>query len=101
MTQRIFRNATRIDLCNAVYKKVGLSRAESTWLVEQVLKEITDCLERGETVKLASFGTFVVRQKGPRIGRNPATGKQYPISPRRVLLFKPSPILRQQLASKR
>jgi integration host factor subunit alpha len=72
---------------------------ESTALVELVLKEITDCLERGETVKLASFGTFVVRQKGPRIGRNPKTGEEF-FFPRRVLLFKPSSILRQRLASK-
>jgi integration host factor subunit alpha len=101
MTQRMARNATRDDLCDAVYKKVGLSRAQSTALVEQVLKEIMDCLERGETVKLASFGSFVVRQKGPRIGRNPATGKPYPIPPRRVIKFKPSPILRRRLASKK
>jgi integration host factor subunit alpha len=74
--------------------------AESTWLVEQVLKEIADCLERGETVKLASFGTFVVRQKGPQIGRNPKTGEKF-FFPRRVVKFKPSPILRQRLVSKK
>jgi integration host factor subunit alpha len=100
MANRMSRNVTRVDLCDAVYRSVSLTRAESTALVELVLKEITDCLERGKTVKLASFGTFVVRQKGPRIGRNPGTGKPYPISPRRVLLFKPSSILRQRLASK-
>jgi len=62
-----------------------------------VLKEITDCLERGETVKLSSFGSFVVRKKGQRIGRNPKTGKEVPISPRRVMVFKPSAILKQQI----
>lgn len=66
-------------------------------LVEMVLKEITDCLQRGETVKLSSFGSFVVRKKGQRIGRNPRTGKEVPISPRRVMVFNPSAILRQRL----
>ena len=64
------KTVTRADLCEAVYQKVGLSRTESASLVELVLKEITDCLERGETVKLSSFGSFVVRKKGQRIGRN-------------------------------
>ncbi len=64
------KTVTRADLCEAVYQKVGLSRTESATLVEMVLKEITDCLERGETVKLSSFGSFVVRKKGQRIGRN-------------------------------
>ena len=68
-------------------------------LVELVLKEITDCLERGETVKLSSFGSFVVRKKGQRIGRNPKTGKEVPISPRRVMVFKPSAILKQRINS--
>ena len=67
------KTVTRADLCEAVYQKVGLSRTESAALVELVLKEITDCLERGETVKLSSFGSFVVRKKGQRIGRNPKT----------------------------
>jgi integration host factor subunit alpha len=61
-----------------------------------VLKEITDCLERGETVKLSSFGLFIVRKKGQRMGRNPKTGEEAPISPRRVVVFKPSPILKQR-----
>jgi integration host factor subunit alpha len=91
--------ATRVNLCDAVYRKVGLSRGESAALVELVLKEITACLERGETVKLSSFGSFEVREKGLRLGRNPKTGKQYPITPRRVIRFKPSPILKQQLGS--
>jgi integration host factor subunit alpha len=77
------KTVTRADLCEAVYQKVGLSRTESATLVEMVLKEITDSLERGETVKLSSFGSFVVRKKGQRIGRNPKTGKEVPISPRR------------------
>jgi integration host factor subunit alpha len=91
------KTITRADLCEAVYQKVGLSRTESASLVELVLKEITDCLERGETVKLSSFGSFVVRKKGQRIGRNPKTGKEVPISPRRVMVFKPSAILKVRI----
>jgi len=89
---------TRVDLAEAVYRKVGLSRSESARLVELVLKEITDCLEHGETVKLSSFGSFVVRSKGPRTGRNPKTGVEVPIAARWVLAFKPSDIFRERLA---
>jgi len=88
---------TRADLCEAVYQKVGLSRTESAELVERVLQEITDCLEKGETVKLSSFGSFIVRSKGERIGRNPKTGEEVPISPRRVMVFKPSNILKARI----
>jgi len=88
---------TRADLCEAVYRKVGLSRAESATLVELTLQEITDSLERGATVKLSSFGSFVVRKKGQRIGRNPKTGKEVPVSPRRVMVFKPSAILKTRI----
>ena len=84
------KTVTRADLCEAVCQKVGLSRTKCATLVELVLKEITDCLERGETVKLSSFGLFVVRKKGQRMGRNPKTGEEAPISPRRVVVFKPS-----------
>ena len=91
------KTVTRADLCEAVYQKVGLSRTESAALVEFVIKEITDCLERGETVKLSSFGSFMVRNKGQRIGRNPKTGTEVPISPRRVMVFKPSAILKQRI----
>jgi integration host factor subunit alpha len=89
---------TRADLIEAVYRKVGLSRAESARLVELVLQEIIDCLDRGETVKLASFGSFVVRNKGPRPGRNPKTGVAVPIPPHRAVVFKASEVLRRRLA---
>ncbi len=91
------KTVTRADLCEAVYRKVGLSRAESATLVELTLQEITDSLERGATVKLSSFGSFVVRKKGQRIGRNPKTGKEVPVSPRRVMVFKPSAILKTRI----
>jgi integration host factor subunit alpha len=89
---------TRSQLSNGGVSWVFCARAESARLVELVFKEIADCLERGEVVKLSSFGSFVVRTKGPRMGRNPKTGKVVPITPRRVMVFKPSGILKQRLA---
>lgn len=91
------KTITRADLCEAVYQKVGLSRTESADLVEMVLGEISGCLVDGESVKLSSFGTFLVRSKGERIGRNPKTGEEVPISPRRVMVFKPSNVLKQKI----
>jgi integration host factor subunit alpha len=91
------RTITRADLCEAVYQKLGLSRAESAELVETVLKEVSDTLATGETVKLSSFGSFIVREKGERIGRNPKTGIEVPITPRRVLVFKPSNVMKARI----
>jgi integration host factor subunit alpha len=91
------RTVTRADLAEAVYRRVGLSRAESSDLVEVVLQEICETLEQGEVVKLSSFGSFVVRDKGERIGRNPKTGVEVPICPRRVMVFKPSNILKARI----
>jgi integration host factor subunit alpha len=91
------KTVTRVELCEAVYQKVGLSRAESSAFVELVLKEISDCLEKGESVKLTGFGSFKVRKKGQRMGRNPKTGTEVPIAPRRVMVFKPSGILKQRM----
>ena len=91
------RTVTRADLSEAVYQEVGLSRNESAELVESVLNEISDALVRGEMVKLSSFGSFSVRQKGERVGRNPMTGEEVPILPRRVLVFRASHILKNQI----
>jgi integration host factor subunit alpha len=91
------RTLTRADLSEAVYQRLGLSRAESAQLVEQVLKEICDSLERGENVKLSSFGSFLVRSKNERIGRNPKTGVEVPIRPRRVMVFKASNVLKARI----
>ena len=88
---------TRAQLSEAVYQEVGLSRNESAELVESVLNEIADALARGEMVKISSFGSFAVRQKGQRIGRNPKTGEEVPISPRRVLVFRASHVLKDQI----
>ena len=84
---------TRADLSEAVYQEVGLSRNESADLVESVLEEISSALVRGEMVKISSFGSFTVRQKGERIGRNPKTGEEVPILPRKVLVFRASHVL--------
>jgi integration host factor subunit alpha len=91
------RTVTRADLSEAVYQKLGLSRTESAALVESVLEEICAELSNGETVKLSSFGSFVVRDKGQRIGRNPKTGVEVPIEPRRVMVFKPSNVLKAHI----
>ncbi len=91
------KTITRADLSEAVYQRLGLSRTESASLVEMVLQEISHAIERGETVKLSSFGSFVVRSKGERIGRNPKTGVEVPITPRRVMVFKPSNILKSRI----
>ena len=91
------RTLTRAHLSEAVYEEVGLSRNESTELVESVLNKISSTLVSGETVKVSSFGTFSVRSKGQRIGRNPKTGKEVPILPRRVLVFRPSQILKDKV----
>ncbi len=91
------RTVTRADLSEAVYQEVGLSRNESAELVESVLSEISDALVRGEVVKISSFGSFSVRQKGERIGRNPKTGEEVPILPRRVLVFRASHVLKNRI----
>ncbi|MGX1097667.1 integration host factor subunit alpha [Amorphus sp. MBR-141] len=91
------RTVTRADLCEAVYQKVGLSRTESADLVEMVIHEIAETLVNGDPVKLSSFGTFAIREKGERVGRNPKTGEEVPIAPRRVMVFKPSNVLKKKI----
>ena len=95
------RTITRAQLGEAVYQEVGLSRNESAELLEAVLSQISTALARGETVKISSFGTFSVRQKGQRIGRNPKTGEEVPILPRKVLVFRPSQVLKNRINDKR
>ena len=93
------KTLTRADLSEAVYREIGLSRTESAEIVERILNEICGSLVEGNHVKLSSFGTFTVRDKGGRIGRNPKTGEEVPITPRRVLVFRPSHVLRQKVDS--
>ena len=87
------KSVTRADLSDVVSQKVGLSRDESAKLVQQVIEEICETLGAGETVKLSAFGSFIVRNKAERMGRNPKTGAEVPITPRQVIMFRPSPLL--------
>ncbi|MCC5975249.1 MAG: integration host factor subunit alpha [Rubellimicrobium sp.] len=90
---------TRMDLAEAVHREVGLSRNESAELVEGVLRMISDALVGGESVKISSFGTFSTREKSARIGRNPKTGEEVPIHPRRVLTFRSSHLMKERVAA--
>lgn len=92
------KTLTRMDLAEAVHNEVGLSRNDSAELVESVLQHISDALVEGETVKISSFGTFSVREKAARIGRNPKTGEEVPIHPRRVLTFRSSHLMKDRVA---
>ncbi len=88
---------TRAQLAEAVYANVGLSRNESAALLETVLERMAGALEAGEPVKISAFGTFLVRQKGQQVGRNPKTGVEVPILPRKVLSFRPSQVLKARI----
>jgi integration host factor subunit alpha len=90
---------TRAGLTEAIYAEVGLSRQESAELLEAVLERIAVVLETGESVKISGFGTFLLREKGERVGRNPKTGVEVPILPRRVLTFRPSQVLKARINS--
>ena len=93
------KTLTRMDLSEAVHSEVGLSRNESAQLVETVLGHMSDAMAEGESVKISSFGTFALRDKAARVGRNPKTGEEVPISPRRVLSFRPSHLMRDRIAA--
>jgi integration host factor subunit alpha len=88
------KTLTRADLTEVLHRDVGLSRTESADMVNSVLDLISDAVVAGETVKLSSFGTFMVRSKRQRMGRNPKTGEEVPITPRRVLVFRPSQVMK-------
>lgn len=92
------KTLTRMDLSEAVFREVGLSRNESAQLVETVLEHLSETLASGESVKISSFGTFNIRDKAARIGRNPKTGEEVPIHPRRVLTFRPSHLMKDRVA---
>ena len=92
------KTLTRMDLSEAVFRESGLSRNESAQLVESVLDHMADALISGEQVKISSFGTFSVRDKTARVGRNPKTGEEVPITPRRVMTFRASQLLKERVA---
>ena len=89
---------TRADLADVVHRRLGLSRAESASVVERVLHHMCHALSEGANVKVSGFGTFILRDKGQRVGRNPKTGVEVPIAPRRVMTFRASQIMRDQIA---
>ncbi len=91
------KTTTRADLTDAIYRSLGVSRNESSHFVERILEEVSAALERGESVKISSFGTFSVRDKKLRMGRNPKTGEEVPITPRRVITFRASHVLKDQI----
>lgn len=93
------KTLTRMDLADAVHEEVGLSRNESADLVESVLTQMSDALASGDSVKISSFGTFSIRDKAARVGRNPKTGEEVPITPRRVLSFRPSHLMKDRVAA--
>ena len=90
---------TRADLAETINRKMGLSRAESLELVESILDHMSEALTKGENVKVSGFGSFVLRDKNERIGRNPKTGEEVPINPRRVLTFRPSHLMKDRVAA--
>jgi integration host factor subunit alpha len=90
---------TRADLSDAVHSEIGLSRAECSTLIEAILGQIGDALANGENVKISGFGSFILRDKPKRIGRNPKTGVEVPIDPRRVLTFRASPKMRDRITA--
>jgi len=92
---------TRADLAESLHREIGLSRSDSARIVEQVLAEMCGALSRGENVKISGFGTFVLRDKGERVGRNPKTGVEVPIAPRRVLTFRASQMMRDRIVAAR
>ncbi len=89
---------TRADLSDIVHRKLGLSRAESASVVERMLHHMCYALSEGQNVKISGFGSFILRDKGQRIGRNPKTGVEVPIAPRRVMTFRASQIMRDRVA---
>ena len=91
---------TRADLSEAIYNEIGLSRAECSDLVEAILSHMSDALAKGDNLKISGFGTFLLRDKAQRIGRNPKTGVEVPITPRRVLTFRASQMLKDRIAGK-
>lgn len=91
------KTITRVDLAEAIYEEVGLSRKDSADILEMVLDEVSNNLVGKKTVKLSSFGTFTVRSKNERVGRNPKTGVEAPIAPRNVISFKPSQLMKDKI----
>ena len=99
MLMKVAGTLTRADLAESLHREIGLSRADSSDIVEQILYEMCHALSQGENVKISGFGTFVLRDKGERVGRNPKTGIEVPIAPRRVLTFRASQMMRDRIVA--
>jgi integration host factor subunit alpha len=97
---RSMNTLTRADIADAINRRLGFSRAESLGLVESILRHMCEALAEGENVKISGFGTFLLRDKAERVGRNPKTGVEVPITPRRVLTFRASQMLKDRIADK-
>lgn len=95
---RSMETLTRAEIAEAIHRKLGLSRAEALTMVEAILQHMSEALSEGENVKISGFGTFLLRDKGERIGRNPKTGVEVPITPRRVMTFRASQMLKDRIA---
>ncbi len=95
---RSMETLTRADIADAIHRRLGLSRAEALAMVESIIDRMSEALEKGENVKISGFGTFLLRDKNERIGRNPKTGVEVPITPRRVMTFRASQILKDKVA---
>lgn len=93
------RTLTRADISESLHHQIGLSRADSSKFVEQILRHMCEALSNGENVKISGFGSFILRDKGERIGRNPKTGVEVPIAPRRVLTFRASQMMRDRIVA--
>ncbi|WP_295525268.1 integration host factor subunit alpha [Novosphingobium sp. Chol11] len=89
---------TRADLADSINRRVGLSRADSLDLVEGILEHMSNAMAQGQNVKISGFGTFILRDKSERLGRNPKTGVEVPITPRRVMTFRASQMLKERIA---
>ncbi|WP_395333562.1 integration host factor subunit alpha [Novosphingobium sp. BL-8H] len=89
---------TRAEIAEAIHRRLGLSRSESLGMVEAILQHMSEALTEGENVKISGFGTFLLRDKGERVGRNPKTGVEVPITPRRVMTFRASQMLKDRIA---
>jgi integration host factor subunit alpha len=99
MLMKVAGTLTRADLAESLHREIGLSRADAAGIVEQILHEMCHALSQGENVKISGFGTFVLRDKGERVGRNPKTGVEVPIAPRRVLTFRASQMMRDRIVA--
>ena len=93
------KTLTRAEMAEAISRDVGISVGDASRMVDAILEEMAAAMERGENVKISSFGTFLLRDKAARMARNPKTGEEAEVSARRVVTFNPSTGLRARVVS--